>query len=128
MKSREELLNIATKQMSINQISAYEQIKERLENAASNGKTSVKMYYVYGRDITQTSQAVAERLKNEGFYVRCGCEEVTEGGLIKNFIEVSLLPFKKENNTKTLVVITLLCAIIIPLVVLIILFYLYGKV
>lgn len=128
MKSRDELLNIATKQMSINQISAYEQIKERLENAASNGKTSVKMYYVYGRDITQTSQAVAERLKNEGFYVRCGCEEVTEGGLIKNFIEVSLLPFKKENNTKTLVVITLLCAIIIPLVVLIILFYLYEKV
>lgn len=125
MKSRDELLNIATKQMSINQISAYEQIKERLENAASNGRTSVRVHYDYGRDITQTTQAVAERLRNEGFYVRCGWEEVTEGGLTKNFIEVSLLPFKKEN--KNIIEVVLICAIIIP-VVLIILFYLYGKV
>lgn len=125
MKSREELLDIATKQMSINQISAYEQIKERLENAASNGRTSVRVHYDYGRDITQTTQVVAERLRNEGFYVRCGWEEVTKGGLTKNFIEVSLLPFKKEN--KNIIEIALICAIIIP-VVLIILFYLYGKV
>lgn len=125
MKSREELLDIATKQMSINQISAYEQIKERLENAASNGRTSVRVHYDYGRDITQTTQAVAERLRNEGFYVRCGWEEVTKGGLTKNFIEVSLLPFKKEN--KNIIEVVLICSIIIP-VVLIILFYLYGKV
>lgn len=125
MKSRDELLDMAIKKMSLNQINVYKKIKERLECAASNGHTSIKVYSDSGRDITQTTQAVTERFRNEGFYVRCGWEEVTEGGLIKNFIEVSLIPFKKEN--KNIIEVVLICAIIIP-VVLIILFYLYGKV
>ena len=124
MKSRDELLDIVTNKMLLNQINVYEKIHERLECAASNGRTSVRVHSDSGRDITQTTLAVVERLKNEGFYVRCGWEGAG-GGLTKNFIEVSLLPFKKENrNIKD---VTLLCAIVIP-VILIILFYLYVNV
>ena len=102
MKSRSELLTMATKAMEDEQAKEYDMICRRIENAASCGITKVKVVVgnLSSRKVSNNTRILCERLKSEGFFVRCGWEEVTSGGICENYIEVSLLPFQKEPLVK----------------------------
>lgn len=94
MKSRDELLAQSMQANTNKQLKLYRDIHDKLENAASNGHTSITIESSFGDTITQMTKSIAQRLKQEGFYVKYFTDIDKSSGYTVNYIQVSLIPIE----------------------------------
>ena len=91
MKSRDELLAQSMQANTNKQLKLYRDIHDKLENAASNGHTSIT--------IESMTKSIAERFKQEGFYVKYFTDIDKSSGYTVNYIQVSLIPIECTHET-----------------------------
>lgn len=96
MKTKSEIIDMYVKSLSDLQIHEIKEIQNRIENAASCGKSSIIYYTDYGDKITDNTKTLAQAIQQYGYYVRVGWAETTPCGNPKNFIECSLFPFVEK--------------------------------
>lgn len=99
MKSRDELLAQSMQANTNKQLKLYRDIHDKLENAASNGHTSITIESEVGHTITQMTKSIAKRLKQEGFYVKYFTDIDKSSGYTVNYIQVSLIPIECIHKT-----------------------------
>lgn len=99
MKSRDELLAQAMQANKNKQLKLYCDIHDKLENAASNGHTSITIESEFGHTITQMTKSIAQRFKQEGFYVKYFTDIDKSSGYTVNYIQVSLIPIECTHET-----------------------------
>lgn len=99
MKSRDELLAQSMQANTNKQLKLYRDIHDKLENAASNGDTSITIESSFGDTITQMTKSIAQRLKQEGFYVKYFTNIDKSSGYTVNYIQVSLIPIECIHKT-----------------------------
>lgn len=97
MKSRDELLAQSMQANTNKQLKLYRDIHDKLENAASNGHTSITIESEFGHTITQMTKSIAQRLKQEGFYVKYFTDIDKSSGYTT--IQVSLIPIECTHET-----------------------------
>lgn len=101
MKSRDELLAQSMQANTNKQLKLYRDIHDKLENAASNGHTSITIESEFGHTITQMTKSIAQRLKQEGFYVKYFTDIDKSSGYTVNYIQVSLIPIECIHKTNS---------------------------
>lgn len=99
MKTRDELLAQSMQANTNKQLKLYRDIHDKLENAASNGHTSITIESEFGHTITQMTKSIAKRFKQEGFYVKYFTDIDKSSGYTVNYIQVSLIPIEYTHET-----------------------------